>query len=229
MAQEKSASLEIESEEIHRNKTEADAILSDKLPALEESRQKVSEIQKSELDYIKSFISPPKLIQMTVNCLQILRVNANANENDGWAGGKLMLSDTSLVSSLLDYSKDEKKIQKVTQKQIKMVNEKLAAINKELQDQNKIMDDVSPACTKLLYWVSAVKLLYETNQIIRPLKDKVELLTKAKAVKEEELKETNEMLDLLTAQLGGLNEKREIKERDLKELTEKVTAMIIKL
>ena len=57
------------------------------------------------------------------------------------------------------------------------------------------MDDVSPACTKLLYWVNAVKLLYETNQIIKPLKDKVELLTKAKAIKEEELRETNEVLD----------------------------------
>jgi hypothetical protein len=51
---------------------------------------------------------------MTVNCLQILRVNANANENDGWAGGKLMLSDTSLISSLIEYSRDEKKVQKVT-------------------------------------------------------------------------------------------------------------------
>ncbi len=74
-----------------------------------------------------------------------------------------MLSDTSLISSLIEYSRDEKKIQKVTQKQIKTVNEKLAAINKELEDQNKVMDDVSPACTKLLYWVNAVKLLYETN------------------------------------------------------------------
>jgi dynein heavy chain len=54
--------LAIENEEILRNKSEADSILVDKLPALEEARIKVSEIQKSELDYIKSFISPPKLI-----------------------------------------------------------------------------------------------------------------------------------------------------------------------
>lgn len=72
IAMEKSASLAIENEEILRNKNEADSILAEKLPALEESRVKVSEIQKSELDYIKSFNSPPKLIQMTVNCLQIL-------------------------------------------------------------------------------------------------------------------------------------------------------------
>ncbi len=62
IAQEKSQSLAIENEEILRNKNEADSILADKLPALEESWIKVSEIQKSELDYIKSFISPPKLI-----------------------------------------------------------------------------------------------------------------------------------------------------------------------
>lgn len=42
------------------------------------------------------------------------------------------------------------------------------------------MDDVSPACTKLLLWVNAVKLLYETNEIIKPLESKVETLTKKK-------------------------------------------------
>lgn len=110
-----------------------------------------------------------------------------------------------------------------------MINEKLAAINSELEEQNKIMDDVSPACTKLLYWVNAVKILYETNQIIKPLKDKVELLTKVKAVKEEELRETNEVLLEITAQLNQLNERREVKERDLAELTKKVAQMMAKL
>ena len=44
-----------------------------------------------------------------------------------------MLSDMSLISTLIEFSKDEKKIQKVTQKQIKSVNEWLASINKELE------------------------------------------------------------------------------------------------
>ena len=35
------------------------------------------------------------------------------------------------------------------------------------------MDDVSPACSKLLTWVNSVKLLYETNKIIEPLEAKV--------------------------------------------------------
>jgi len=56
------------------------------------------------------------------------------------------------------------------------------------------MDQVSPACTKLLYWVDAVKLLYSTNKMIKPLMDKVNKLKKVKIVKKRELDETNKML-----------------------------------
>ena len=44
IAEEKSSSLAIENEEIKRNKEEADSILTEKLPALEEAWIKVSEI-----------------------------------------------------------------------------------------------------------------------------------------------------------------------------------------
>ena len=56
------------------------------------------------------------------------------------------------------------------------------------------MDQVSPACTKLLYWVDAVKLLYSTNKMIKPLLEKVNKLKKEKVIKKDELDRTNEML-----------------------------------
>jgi len=65
--------------------------------------EKVKLIQKKELDYIKALPSPNPLIQSTVYCLQALRVNENANENDGWSGAKAMLSDMKLVDKLLDF------------------------------------------------------------------------------------------------------------------------------
>lgn len=91
------------------------------------------------------------------------------------------------------------------------------------------MDDVSPACTKLLLWVNAVKLLYETNKIIEPLEAKVQTLTKKKQVKEVELKETNENLAELTKNLNELNEKKDKKQSALKLLTDKVENMKMKL
>ena len=93
---------------------------------------------------------------MTVNCLQIMRVNANANENDGWNGAKAMLSDMNLINQLLEYSTDEKKIQKVTKKQIKTMEEKVKQITKELTESGKNMMDISSACSKLLSWVEAI-------------------------------------------------------------------------
>jgi dynein heavy chain len=229
MAKEKQDQLAVENLEIKRSREEADQILSEKLPALEVARQKVSEIKKTELDYIRALPSPPKLIQTTVTCLQILRVNSNANENEGWSGAKAMLSDSSLVNQLIEYSRDENKISKVTAKQIKLVDEKLKSINEELTEKQKTMLDVSPACAKLLFWVDAVKLLYDTNQIIKPLKEKVERLTREKAKKEEALLETTELLRELNEELGGLNQKKSVKEKVLFELTEKVNAMEAKL
>lgn len=37
-------------------------------------------------------------------------MNANANENDGFAGAKAMLSDMGLINQLIEFSTDEKKI-----------------------------------------------------------------------------------------------------------------------
>lgn len=121
-------------------------------------------------------------------------MNSNANENDGWNGAKAMLSDMNLINQLIEFSTDEKKIQKVSKKQITKVEEKLAIINKELTENNKNMNDISTACNKLLSWIDAVQILYHTNQIIKPLKEEVEKLTKIKILKEAELLETNEML-----------------------------------
>lgn len=89
----------------------------------------------------------------------------------------------------------------------------------ELNEKQKTMMEVSPACAKLLYWVDAVKLLYETNTIVRPLKEKVEWLTREKVKKEEALNETTSLLKVLTDELWELEEKQAIKARVLFDLT----------
>lgn len=58
-----------------------------------------------------------------------------------------------------------------------MINDQLNSINKELTKGNKNMNDISSACSKLMIWIDAVKLLYETNQIIKPMKEKVKVLS----------------------------------------------------
>lgn len=62
---------------------------------------------------------------MTVNCLQILRVNQHANENDGWSGAKTMLSDIGLKQNLINFSTNREKINKIKASQIKNVNDRI--------------------------------------------------------------------------------------------------------
>ena len=228
IATEESECLKIENEEIHRTKLETEKILKEKLPALEEARKKVSEINKKELDKIRFLKNPPSLIKKTVTCLQVLKINGS-KDGDGWNEALTMLNDYNLIHTLIEYSKDKDKISKVTKTQIKIIDEKLKSIESELKSKNKSMDQVSPACTKLLFWVNAVQILYETNQIIKPLEKQRKKLEKQKAIKEKALNETNEKLSKLTADLNVLNEKKNIREKDLKELKEKVETMKNKL
>ena len=228
-ASEKKAQLAEENKEIRAKQNETERILAEKLPALEAAREKVSQIKKTELDYIKSMSSPSPLIRSTVACLQILKVNSNADESTGWIGAKAMLSDMNLVNTLLNYSRDKSKISKVSNRQIKALNERLKAINSELTQKGKSMSDVSSACAKLLTWVDAVKLLYDTNVIVKPLEDTVARLTHKKNIKTKELQDTVDLLAVLSQELGELNQKSTSKQEVLEELTAKVESMEAKL
>ena len=96
-----------------------------------------------------------------------------------------MLADFKLKDILLKFAEEgSDKVNKLKQKQINQVDDVLKKINKELSEKNKTMDQVSTACTKLLYWVNAVKLLYVVNKQIKPLMEMVERLKKEKIVKE---------------------------------------------
>lgn len=229
-AKEKSEALAVENAEIERSKAEADEILANKAPGLEVARQKVSEIKKPDLDYIRGMNNPAKTIVATVACLQILRVTPGANESEGWLNAKTMLLDSNLVNLLIDYSKtDFVKIAKVSSRQIKALDERIKAINDDLRERGKTIDQVSSACAALMFWVDAVKLLYDTYQTVKPMQDKVEFLSAEKTRKEAELSETTRLLAELKTQLDELGEKRDSQQAELAKLTERVQSMESKL
>lgn len=229
LAEKKKTQLKHENETIKQKKNETSKILAEQLPALELARAEVSKITKEDLNFIKNLANPHLLIQNTVACLQILRVNSHADESQGWAGAKTMLTSMNLIKTLLDFSKDLTKISKVTAKQMRLIDERLKIINSELKKAGKTMKDVYSSCALLLCWVDAVKLLYDTNQIVSPLKKMVKELTQKKEIKEKEYNQTKELLEKLNEELAKLTEKKKIKEDVLSDLTFRVETMEQKL
>ena len=225
----KNAQLEEENKAIRQKQDETSKILAEKLPKLEKAQQQVSKIKKDELVYIKKLPSPPNLIKNTVACLQILKVNQHADESQGWQGAKTMLSDINLITTLLDFSKDLNRISKVSRSQMQKIDDRLKMINTELKEKNKTMNDVFSSCALLLCWVDAVKMLYDINQIVSPLKKTVQDLKVKKKIKEKELKETTDLLVVLNEELKKLTDKKKVKEEILSDLTFKVETMERKL
>jgi len=169
----KKEKLDIDSAEIKKASDEADAILKEAEPELAAAQEKVKLIQKKDLDYIKALASPSPIIQQTVSCLQVLKVNDNANENDGWVGAKAMLGDMKLVDKLLDFGS---RISSVRGNQYNSIKEKKRSIMAQLDAKGVEMGHVSPACGFLMIWINSVISFYETNKKVEPLKANVKVL-----------------------------------------------------
>lgn len=222
----KKEKLDIDNAEINHQQQEADAILKEAEPALVAAQKTVETIQKKDLDYIKALANPNPLIQSTMQCLQALRVNENANENDGWAGAKAMLTDMKLKERLIEFGA---KIGTVKHSQYNFIKDKKKKIEEELQRKEKTMSDVSPACETLLCWVGSVIVYYETNRKVEPLKANVKVLEAKLTELTIELKHTEKLVMELNAELEDLNAKFTLKKGQLDELIAKVEGMERKL
>lgn len=225
-AKQKKEKLDIDTIEIQQKQEEADAILREKEPELEAAKEKVGQIKKEDIGYIKSLAQPNNQIQSVVSCLQILRVNDNANENDGWIGAKAMLGDMQLLEKLVKFGNQ---IHKVKGSQYNMIKDKVKKINEDLEKREKVMSDINLASSLLLVWVNSVIIFYETNKKVEPLKANVGQLTIKLKQLSDELEETEALLTQLNKDLGELNATFIEKNSKLQELTEKVNTMERKL
>merc|ERR1719174_1252403 len=106
---------------IEREKEEADIALQAALPALEAAAKALEDLDKKDLTEIKSMASPPTAVMIVCMCVVILRPLGREDESAGWAGAKVMLSDTGLLRSLQEYKRDEMK-----DRQIKRIKDLLA-------------------------------------------------------------------------------------------------------
>merc|ERR1719247_3049004 len=128
-------------------------------------------------------------------CVVILRPLGREDESAGWAGAKVMLSDTGLLRSLQEYKRDEMK-----DRQIKRIKDLLAKEKDAFTGQN--MMKVSKAGHGLLQWVKAMVQYHQVAKTVEPKRKLVKELQQKKEEVEENMEQITKELEELTAQIS---------------------------
>jgi dynein heavy chain len=199
--------LGVKSIEIAEQKAVAENKLGAALPALEEAAAALAELDKKDIDEIKSFAKPHILVMGVAECVAILK----KQKDTSWAGAKIMMGQGGFLNSLLDYDKDS------------MNDKQVAQIKKYMSDAQfnpTSLIKISKAGAGLLKWVFAMVNYYAVAREINPMraavkKAEMELSAAQKGLArvKKELAELAEMLEKLKEDLGkATKEKNELKE-----------------
>merc|ERR1711953_1614701 len=73
-------------------------------PAVKAASEACKYLSKADIVEIKCLAKPPQPVVLVCECLCTL---LGRHENSGWAGARAMLSDSSLLKSLLEYKKED--------------------------------------------------------------------------------------------------------------------------
>merc|ERR1719174_2346416 len=184
---------------IAKEKEEADIALAAALPALAAAAEALANLDKKDLTEIKSMASPPTAVMIVCMCVVILRPLGREDESAGWAGAKVMLSDTGLLRSLQEYKRDEMK-----DRQIKRIKDLLAKEKDSFTGDNMLK--VSKAGHGLLQWVLAMVRYHEVAKTVEPKRKLVKELQIAKEEAEENMERITAELAELSAQISALTE-----------------------
>ncbi|KAH8295402.1 hypothetical protein KR018_010894 [Drosophila ironensis] len=204
-ASEKSVEVEIKGKQIAIEKEEAEEILADAMPALEEARRALSELEKAQITEIRSFATPPAAVQVVCECVAILK----GIKEISWKSAKGMMSDVNFLKSLMEMD-----CEALTQKQITSCRQHMKTQN--LDDMGKI----SIAGAGLLKFVKAVLGFFDVYREVKPKKERVEFLVEEQDVQIKLLNHLNSEIQKLEEKLAELNENFAVSMKQMKALTE---------
>ncbi|XP_066254312.1 dynein axonemal heavy chain 6 [Euwallacea similis] len=130
------------------------------LPALEAATKALEALNKSDINEVKLFQKPPKLVQFVMESVCILM-----GTKTDWAAAKIILGDTNFLKKLQDYDKDH--ITDLMLKKLKTYIEYPDFVPEKLVTLSK-------ACKSLCMWVRAVDMYAKVYRIVEPKRKKLQ-------------------------------------------------------
>nr|CAH7757603.1 unnamed protein product [Callosobruchus chinensis] len=159
-------------EEEAKEKAEETQILADDaqkdldtaLPALDAAKKALDALNKNDINEVKVFQKPPKLVQFVMEAVCLL-----LGAKTDWAAAKSVLGDANFLKKLQEYDKDhisENVLRKLKQyiEHPDFTAEKIA--------------NVSKACKSMCIWVRAIDTYAKVYKVVEPKRKKLEAAEK---------------------------------------------------
>ena len=102
IAIQKGNEIEIQSRVIQKEKAEAESVLAEAMPALEEARLALQSLEKNDIVEIRSFATPPKAVQVVCECIMAIK----GIKESGWKAARGMMAESNFLPSLMNLDAD---------------------------------------------------------------------------------------------------------------------------
>lgn len=189
----KSVEVEQQSKIISVEKADAEEALAEAMPALEQARLALQDLDKSDITEIRSFATPPEPVQVICECVAILKGLKEIN----WKTAKGMMSEGGFLRSLMEMNPDG-----ISQRQVN-------ACRSHMKKSSKLeeMKSISKAGYGLLRFVKAVLGYCDVFREVRPKKERVQFLEQELDVQVKTLNRLSTEINKLELVLADLNAK----------------------
>ena len=192
----KNKELEEQNVVIAAEKSEAETALQAALPALEEARLALSDLDRGDVTEIRSFAKPPLPVQTISECIVILR----GIKEVSWKTAKSMMSDPNFLQSLQTLDVDN-----ITGGQVKLVQSLLKRMDVTVDR----MKEISRAGSGMYKFVMAVVGYCSVARDIKPKRDQVARLERQYHQSKRELDRIQREVQAIEQELESLGKRYE--------------------
>ncbi|KAK7195889.1 dynein heavy chain [Novymonas esmeraldas] len=205
--------LNIQNAEIEKESADAQVVLEQAMPALEEAMEAVRHIDPKSITELRSFAKPSVNVVAVVRMVCIVKgVSAT------WESGKIMMGQADFIRSLVDI---DTLTPTLNQAKMNEINKVL----KEFPVNSNDLKKVSMAASGLMIWVEAMKQYWNVAKEVFPKQERVRQLQKAKETAERQLQACRDEIDRLTESLRRLEQQLEAGMAEARQLQEEKSVM----
>ncbi|VDM31178.1 unnamed protein product [Hydatigera taeniaeformis] len=211
-SKQKAEEMETLSKTIEKEKAAVESILTEALPALEQARAELGELDKSDVTEMRSFVKPPRPVQVVSECICVLKGSSEVS----WKVAKAMMADVNFLQSLQTIDVDA-----IGSKQLASVKERLDTSKVNMQQ----MQLVSRAGAGFLKFILAALGYCEVLKDVRPKREKIAKLEKLLTQNEHDLEGVKSELAKVEEEIKKKNQEYSAAETESLALQEETATM----
>ena len=179
--------------EIKEKQAKVDHELSQVEPLLLEAKNSVKQIQKAQLNEIRTMMNPPKNVQFTIKAVCLLL----GEECNTWKDIQKVLRKEDFISNIINFN-----TKRISEANANTVEYDMKEANLTYEAVNRS----SKACGPLFKWVKSQLEYYKINKQVKPLSDLMISLTQESEIKRKDYEACQSRILSLNAEIEGYSQ-----------------------